>query len=93
MTTYLTNHARVRQQQRAIPDTVLDCLLAYGRKVHDHHGGEIVYFDHHSRQKVRRIVGDTAFKNFEQKLNTYAVLGRDGVVLTVGHRTKRINHH
>jgi hypothetical protein len=26
-------------------------------------------------------------------LDTYAVVGPDGVVLTVGHRTKRINRH
>jgi hypothetical protein len=33
------------------------------------------------------------FKHIEAKLDTYAVIGSNGVVLTVGHRTKKINRH
>jgi len=69
----------------------LDCLLQYGHKVHDHRGGEIFYFDHQSRERLRRQAGPDQFKTMESKLDAYAVISCDGAVLTVGHRTKRIN--
>lgn len=43
MTIRLTDHAQARLQQRGIPIPVLECLLTYGRKVHDHRGGELVF--------------------------------------------------
>lgn len=93
MTIQLTDHAKARLQQRGISEPVLDCLLSYGRKVHDHHGSEIIFFDHHARAMLRQEQGKAFFKQLETKLDTYAVVGRDGVVVTVGHRTKRINRH
>ncbi len=89
----ITEHARARLQQRGIPLPVLDCLLSFGRKVHDHHGAEILFFDHQARNQIRRTYGEDDFKRLESKLDTYAVIGSDGAVLTVGHRTKRINRH
>lgn len=91
MSLQITNHARTRLQQRGIPMPVLDCLLAFGRKVHDHHGAEILFFDHRARNQIRRSYGEDDFKRLESKLDTYAVIGSDGAVMTVGHRTKRIN--
>ncbi|MBZ0145518.1 MAG: DUF4258 domain-containing protein, partial [Rhodocyclaceae bacterium] len=41
----LTEHARTRMQQRAIPPAVVEALLAYGRGEHDHRGSTIVYFN------------------------------------------------
>ena len=93
MSLQITNHARARLQQRGIPMPVLDCLLTFGKKVHDHHGAEILFFDHQARNQIRRTYGEHYFKHLESKLDTYAVIGSDGVVLTVGHRTKRINRH
>ena len=93
MSLEITNHARARLQQRGIPMPVLDCLLTFGRKVHDHHGAEILFFDHRARNQIRRIYGDHGFKRLESKLDTYAVIGSDGAVMTVGHRTKRIKRH
>lgn len=93
MTFRLTDHARVRLQQRGIPEPVLECLLAYGRTVHDHRGAELVFFDHQARDRLRRTQGAEAFKKLEPKLDTYVVIAENGVVLTVGHRTKRINRH
>lgn len=72
---------------------MLDCLLSFGKKVHDHHGAEILFFDHQARNQIRRTYSEHDFKRLESKLDTYAVIGSDGVVLTVGHRTKRINRH
>lgn len=89
----LTNHARARLQQRAIPMPVLDCLMSYGKKVHDHRGGEILFFDRQARHQLRRTFGNDGFKRLETKLDTYAVIGTDGAVVTVGHRTRRIVRH
>lgn len=89
----LTNHARARFQQRGISNIVLDCLMHYGRKVHDHRGGEIVFFDHQARERLRRHADPANYNIVEPKLDAYAVIGPDGAVLTVGHRTKRINRH
>jgi hypothetical protein len=93
MSPRLSHHARARLQQRAISMPILDCLLSYGSKMHDHRGGEIMFFDHHARDRLRRACGDDAFRCVESKLDTYAVISGDGVVVTVGHRTKRINRH
>jgi len=93
MSIHLTDHARVRLQQRGISLPVLDCLLNFGRRLHDHHGAEICYFDRTARDRLRRTYGRHELKHLESKLNTYAVISADGTILTVGHRTKRINRH
>lgn len=85
-TTGLTQHARVRMQQRGIGPEVIEDLLDYGRVVHDHRGAEIVFFDHAARRRLAREQGDEAIK----RLGTYAVLGSNGQVYTVGHRTRRL---
>lgn len=90
---HITTHATVRLQQRGISALVLDCLLEYGRKAHDHRGAEIVYFDSQSRTKVRSALGDDAYRKVADRLDTYAVLSNDGAVVTVGHRTKRFYRH
>lgn len=40
----MTNHAAARKQQRGISESVLDCLLAFGKASHDNRGGEVLYF-------------------------------------------------
>jgi len=92
-TVTLTDHASVRLQQRGIPVPILGWLLAHGRKIHDHHGSKIVFFDHGARERFRREHGGRAYRRFERKLDAYAVVTTDGVVLTVGRRTKRLNRH
>jgi hypothetical protein len=49
-----------------------------------------LFFDRRARDRVRLAVGEKEFKCVQGKLNSYAVVGIDGLVLTVGHRTKRI---
>ena len=90
---HLTDHARSRSQQRAIPEVVLDGLLSYGKAVHDHHGSLIVFFDHRAKNRLRREWGELEFRHYEAKLDAYAVLAPDGSVVTVGHRTRRIPRH
>lgn len=70
MSLQITDHARARLQQRGIPLPVLDCLLSFGKKVHDHHGAEILFFDHQARNQIRRSYGEQNFKRLESKLDS-----------------------
>lgn len=83
-----TAHASVRCQQRGIPPLVVDLLLQFGRREHDHHGAEIVYFDRRSRKRIERHVGGLISK-LSEHLDSYAVVS-DGEIITVGSRFKRV---
>ena len=89
----ITHHAQARLQQRGIPAYVVESLLDFGRQTHDHRGGTILFFDHRARSKLRRQIAGDSFRQIEAHLDTYAVIGEDGVIVTVGHRTQRINRH
>ena len=89
----ITHHAQARLQQRGIPTGVVENLLEFGRQTHDHRGGTILYFDHKAKARLRRQIASDSYKRIEPHLDTYAVLGLDGVIVTVGHRTQRINRH
>jgi len=86
----LTEHARVRMQQRAIPRAAVEALLAYGKGAHDHHGATILYFDKAARRRLRRERLDRVL---EHQLDAFAVVALNGEVVTVGHRSRRIRQH
>lgn len=86
----LTEHARTRMQQRAIPPAVVEALLDYGRSEHDHRGSTIVYFNKSARQRLER---ERRIRDLERYLDAYAVVAGTGEVITVGHRDKRIPRH
>jgi hypothetical protein len=85
----LTNHARVRMQQRGIPCAALDVLLEYGAESHDHRGCRIVRFDKRSRARAASALAATTWRRLERYFDTYAVVGPDDGVITVGHRSRR----
>ncbi len=87
----LTIHARTRMQQRGIPEAALDALLDFGRAKHDHRGAEVVYFDKRARSLLLRARGEAALRGLDRHLGTYAVVGGDGEIRTVGHRKRRFN--
>lgn len=89
----LTHHAQARLQQRGIPANVVENLLEFGRHAYDHRGGTILFFDHKARNRLRWQIAADSYKQIEPHLNTYAVLGANGVIITVGRRTQRINRH
>ena len=64
-------------QQRGIPPAAIEALLDYGRSAPARGGCEILFFDKAARKGGR----------FPR---AYAVLGRDGAVITVGHRFRRL---
>jgi len=86
-----TSHASIRAQQRGIPPIVVDLLLQFGRREHDHAGAEILYFDRRSKKRVESYAG-ALFCKLSEHLDSYAVLA-DGQIVTVGVRYNRINHN
>ena len=89
----MTEHARARSRQRAIPELVLDSLLSFGKILHDHRGSSVVFFDHRAKALLRRAWGEGDYRRYEGKLDAYAVVADDGSVITVGHRTRRIKRN
>jgi len=85
----MTTHASIRGQQRGVPPLVLDLLMRFGCREHDHRGGEVVYFDRNSKKHIRSYVGGVMGK-LSEYLDSYAVLV-DGQVVTVGARYRRVN--
>jgi len=88
----LTHHARARMQQRGIPQAVLDQLLTYGSERHDHRGGIILIMDKAARRRLRTTGGKGTEAALDRARRAYAVVGRDGGVVTVGHRFKRLRN-
>lgn len=86
-----SNHATTRCQQRGVPPLVVDLLLRFGRREHDHKGAEIVFFDRRAKKEVESYTGGSIGKLSEQ-MDSYAVVS-DGCVITVGVRYKKINRH
>ncbi len=86
-----TIHASIRSQQRGIPPLVVDLLLQFGRRVHDQHGAEVVYFDRRSRKRVESYAGGLIGK-LSEHLDSYAVVA-DGVIVTLGSRFNRIGRN
>jgi Domain of unknown function (DUF4258) len=86
----LTPHARARMQQRGIRPEALELLLDFGRVRHLHNNGcEIVYFDKKARARLARAK-PAAARAAERLTRTYAIVGSNGVVVTVGHRYERV---
>lgn len=86
-----TTHAIARCQQRGVSPFVIDMLLRFGRREHDHQGAEIVFFDRRAKKEVESYTGGSIGKLSEQ-MDSYAVVA-DGFVITVGVRYKKINRH
>ena len=90
MGSLLSPHARARMQQRGIREEAIELLLDYGRERHVHNRGrEIVFFDKAARRRLAKANPAVA-REVDHLRRTYAILGSDGGVVTVGHRFRRI---
>ena len=85
----LSTHARRRMQQRGISAAALDALLDFGRTARAGRGRELVFFDRKSRERLARE-SVLAAGEATRVCNSYAVVGSDGTVVTVGHRLRRV---
>ena len=90
---HLTRHAAKRLQQRGIPETILPLLYDYGHEEYDHHGSRTVFFSRRGRERVARVLGATEYKQLQRALDAYVVIDQNDCVVTVGHRTHRINRN
>jgi hypothetical protein len=87
-----TRHARARMQQRGIGRTHVDFLLDFGREYHDHHGAVVVMLDSRGRRRIAEA-GFLDAGGLDELRRLYAVVGNDGSLRTVGHRTHRLRRH
>ena len=87
----LSSHAQIRMQQRGISARVVKWLQDYGRHTPDHRKGTIVHFDRRSKQKLRQALPSKALAKYDKQLDAYLIM-TDGLVVTVGHRYKRIRN-
>lgn len=85
----LTQHARARMQQRGISAATLDALLDFGRTARAGGGCEIVFFDKRARERLARA-GVILPSEADRLCKSYAIVESDGLVITVGHRYRRI---
>jgi hypothetical protein len=77
-------------QQRGIRPEALEALLDFGRVRHLHEDGrEIIYFDKKACARLARAKSDAA-REAAKLTRTYAIMGSNGVVITVGHRYRRV---
>jgi hypothetical protein len=67
-------------QQRGIRPETVEALLDHGREVPVEGGRDLVFFDRRARARLAST----------NTSNSYAILGSDGMVITVGHRFRRI---
>lgn len=89
----LSQHARARMQQRGISAATIETLLDFGREVHVDRGCDLVFFDKRARVRLAKALishDRTAAAEAERVARSYAIVGSDGTVITVGHRYRRI---
>ena len=87
----LTHHASVRLQQRAIPPFMVELLERFGTTMRCD-GAERLFFDKAARKRLERhLGGHRSLRHVEPWLNVYVVIGDNGRLVTVGHRSKRLN--
>ncbi len=84
-------HAQQRSQQRGIPCTVIDILLDYGVSEHSKRGAEVLYLNKRAKIAAAMHMKEIGLKYTDHYLNAYLVESCDGCIVTVGHRTKKIN--
>ena len=85
----LTHHARARMQQRGISAATVEALLDFGREVHVAGGRDLVFLDKRARARLAKA-DRSAAADAGRISRSYAILGADGTVITVGHRYRRI---
>jgi hypothetical protein len=88
----MSNHASQRLQQRAIHPLMIDLLYRYGREQHQN-GSTLLFLDSRARKQARRALEEVA-RRFDKLSDAYLVESEDsGIVITVGHRNKRVRNY
>lgn len=86
---YMTQHAQTRIQQRGIPSSAVDAILAFGCSKR-HHGADVYFLDRQSRSRVANSLGRKQYAKIERSLDSYLVVSDDGAIITAAHRKQRL---
>ena len=71
---------------------VLDLILQFGSTESAGDGANKMFFDKAARRRLQSYAGALA-PMLDEHLDSYAVVGQDNQIITVGHRTERIRRH
>jgi len=93
MDVMLSQHAKVRMQQRAISEDMLESLLDFGQVKFNGQGTEILTFPKRVVKHLKKELDHKVFMKIERHLNLYAIMSSDGELITTGYRTKRLKGH
>ena len=93
MDVMLSQHAKVRMQQRAISEDMLESLLDFGQIRFNGQGTEILTFPKRVVKHLKKELDHKVFMKIERHLNLYAIMSSDGELITTGYRTKRLKGH
>ena len=86
-----TRHADRRAQQRAIPTALIDLVLDYGERRAAGGGAEIVRLTEQSRCELAMDMDRHTWRRHADTLRSvYAIVAADGVIVTLGHRFRRV---
>jgi len=83
-----TTHATTRMQQRGIGLKAIDALCTFGSEQADHHGANILFLGKRDLMKIQRVESASLYRLLCEK-PIYAI-EKNGVIITVGHRYKKI---
>jgi len=81
----MTKHALCRQEQRSIPQAVIDALLDFGERRPAGGGAESIYFTKRTWRKFASYVG-TAINGYERYRSCYVIAASDGAIITTAFR-------
>ena len=93
MEVLISHHAKVRMQQRAISEDMLESLLNFGQTRFNGQGTQILTFPRRAMKSLKKELNHKVFMKIERHLNLYAVMSSDGELITTGYRTKRLKGH
>jgi len=93
MNVTVSQHAKIRMQQRAISEDMLESLLDFGQVKFNGQGTEILTFPKKVVKNLKKELNHKVFMKIERHLNLYAIMSSDGGLITTGYRTKRLKGH
>lgn len=85
----MTHHAQTRIQQRGIPSSAVDAILAFGCRKR-HRGADVYFLDRQARSRMANSLGRKQYAKIERSLDSYLVVGDDGAIITAAHRKQRL---
>ena len=93
MNVTVSQHAKIRMQQRAISADMLESLLDFGQVKFNGQGTEILTFPKKVVKNLKKELNHKVFMKIERHLNLYAIMSSGGELITTGYRTKRLKGH